>query len=211
MVGGDPIEEESMTAVLLPVDPRLLERTDLTVDDLADLPEDLRYELIEGRLVVAPVGLPIHQFLEVRIANAIEENCPDEFLVNVEQALLRNPRNEFRPDVMLLREEGADRSPVHAADVPLVVEIVSASSRFSDRESKVKWYADLGIPAYWIVDPLAERVTLTVLRLDADGRYHQRFQTDGLVTVDEPWPITLDLPAWTRKRDRLRRPDRPVR
>jgi hypothetical protein len=51
MVNGDPIEEESMTAVLLPVDRRLLERTDLTVDDLVDLPEDLRYELIEGRLV----------------------------------------------------------------------------------------------------------------------------------------------------------------
>jgi Uma2 family endonuclease len=205
MVDGDPTEEESMTAVLLPVDPRLLERTDLTVDDLVDLPEDLRYELIEGRLVLAPVGLPIHQFLEVRIANAIEENCPEEFLVNVEQALFRNSRNELRPDVMLLREAGADRSPVRAADVSLVVEIVSESSRFSDRLDKAKWYADARIPHYWIVDPLADQMTLTVFRLGADGEYRPEFQTDGLVTVDAPWPVTLDLPAWGRKRDRLGR------
>jgi Uma2 family endonuclease len=209
-MSGDPIEEESMTAVMLPVDPDLLERDDLTVDDLVDLPEDLRYELIEGRLVLTPTGLPIHQFLEVRIANAIEENCPDHFLVNVEQALLRNPGNELRPDVMLIRESGADRSPVLPADVSLIVEVVSASSRFSDRQDKARWYAGLGIPDYWIVDPLADRVTVTVLRLDSDGQYHPRFQTDGLVTVDEPWPITLDLPTWTQKRDRLRRPRRPI-
>jgi Uma2 family endonuclease len=204
-VGGDFIEEDPMTAVLPPVDSRLLDRTDLTVDDLVGLPEDLRYELIEGRLVLAPTGLPIHQFLEVRIANAIEENCPDQFLVNVEQAILRNRHNELRPDVMLIREEGADRSPVLPADVPMVVEIISESSRYSDRGEKAKWYAELQIPSYWLVDPLAERVTLTVLGLDPDGQYRPRFQTDGLVTVDEPWPITLDLPAWTERRDRLHR------
>ena len=193
-----------MTAVLLPVDPRLLERADLTVDDLVDLPEDLRYELIEGRLVLTPTGLPIHQFLEVRVANAIEENCPDNFLVNTEQALLRNPCNELRPDVMLIREIGAKRSPVLPADVPLVVEIISESSRFSDRREKLKWYSELKIPGYWILDPLEEQIVITVLRLDPDGQYQQILQADGRVTLNEPWAITLDLPAWTRRRDRLR-------
>ncbi|MFI6072889.1 Uma2 family endonuclease [Actinoplanes sp. NPDC051343] len=193
-----------MTAVMLPVDPHLLERDDLTVDDLVDLPDDLRYELIEGRLILTPVGLPIHQVLEMRVANAIEENCPDDFVVNVEQALLKNRRNEFRPDVLLLHEKGAGRSPVLPSDVPLVVEIVSESSRFTDRRQKLKWYAELGIPAYWIVDPLAMRITLTVFRLGSDGRYRPQLQTDELVTLEEPWKVTLDLPAWTRKRDRLR-------
>ncbi|GIF10461.1 hypothetical protein [Actinoplanes teichomyceticus] len=35
----------------------LLGRDDLTVDDIADLPEDLRYELIGGRLVSQWTGL----------------------------------------------------------------------------------------------------------------------------------------------------------
>jgi hypothetical protein len=35
--------------------------------------------------------------------------------------------------------------------------------------------------------------------------------TDRLVTVDQPWQVTLDLPDWTRRRDRLREVARPDR
>jgi Uma2 family endonuclease len=63
----------------------------------------------------------------------------------------------------------------------------------------------VGIPSYWIIDPLAERVTFTQFCLGPDGVYQRRLRTDALVTVDQPWEITLDLPAWTGKRDRIRR------
>jgi len=178
---------------------------DLTVDDIVSLPEDLRYELIDGRLVLTPFALPLHQLLGAETAFAIRELCPEEFIINIEQAILIDRRNELRPDVVLIREEGACRSPVLPADVPLVVEVISKSSRTSDRELKLKKYAYAGIPSYWIIDPLAERVTFTQFCLDPDGVYERRHQTDELVTVDRPWEITLDLPAWTRKRDRIRR------
>ena len=29
-------------------------------------------------------------------------------------------------------------------------------------------------------------------------------EVDELITLDEPWKVTLDLPAWTRKRDYYR-------
>jgi Uma2 family endonuclease len=209
-MSGDPIEEEPMTAVLPPVDLRLLERNDLTVDDLVDLPEDLRYELIDGRLVLTPHALPVHQYLSMRVALAIEERCPDEFLVNVEQAILLGRGDELRPDVMLIRAEGSRSSPVLSPDAPLVVEVISKSSRFTDRENKLKRYAGAGIPFYWIIDPLAERITFTQFGLGSDGAYRQRMQTDEFVVVDEPWNITLDLPAWTRKRDSLREVGRPT-
>ncbi|MEV6848398.1 Uma2 family endonuclease [Actinoplanes sp. NPDC051411] len=202
-MSGDPIEEESMTAVMLPVDPALLERDDLTVDDLVDLPEDLRYELIDGRLVLTPRALTIHNFIGRQTANAIDEFSPEEFVSDNEQAVLVNLRNEFVPDVMILRAEGANRSPVLPSDVLLVVEVVSKSSESTDRSDKAGSYASLGIPHYWIIDPLRERVTLSELRLDTGG-YRQVLETDQLVTLDEPWKVTLDLPAWTRKRDRLR-------
>lgn len=189
----------------------LLGRDDLTVDDLADLPEDLRYELIDGRLVLTPLALPLHQLIGLRVATAIEEHSPEEFILNVEQALLVNRRNELRPDVVVIREEAAFRSPVLPSDVPLVVEIISESSKKFDRDGKLKKYAYVGIPAYWIIDPLADRVTFTQFSLTAEGTYACLRETTELVTVDEPWPITLDLPAWTRKRDHLRRVARPDR
>jgi Uma2 family endonuclease len=203
MVNGNPLEEEPMTAVVLPVDPHLLERDDLTVDDLTSLPEDLRYELIDGRLVLTPHALSLHNLIGRRTADAIEELSSEEFVVDQEQAIRLGRRNEVCPDVSLLRIEGANRSPVLAPDVLLVVEVVSKSSVFSDYERKRELYARIGIPGYWIIDPLKERVTLTELRLGPDG-YRQRLQTDELTTLEEPWKITLDLPAWTRRRDHIR-------
>jgi Uma2 family endonuclease len=194
-----------MTASLHLAELDLIDRDDLTVDDIVSLPEDLHYELIDGRLVLTPVALPIHQLLGMKTAGAIEEHCPDNFIINIEQAILIDRRTELRPDVVLIREEGAGYSPVLPADVPLVVEVISKSSKTSDRELKLKKYAYAGIPSYWIIDPLGERVTFTQFRLGPDGVYEGLRQTDELVTVDHPWEITLDLPAWTRKRDRIRR------
>ncbi|MEU4687842.1 Uma2 family endonuclease [Actinoplanes sp. NPDC023714] len=187
----------------------LLGRDDLTVDDIADLPEDLRYELIDGRLVVSPHAPPIHQYIGLRVAHACAERCPDDVLVNGEQAVLLDRRNELRPDVVLIHEEGAGRSPVRPGDVPLVVEVVSESSRKFDRDGKLKKYAYVGIRNYWIVDPLAGRVTLSQFVLGPGGDYEQLLQTVELVTVDRPWEITLDLPAWTSRRDRIRAVARP--
>jgi Uma2 family endonuclease len=209
MVNGDPLQEEPMTvsvplADLDPAELDLLRRDDLTVDDIVNLPEDLHYELIDGRLVLTPLALPIHQFLSMKVGNAIEDRCPDEFLINVEQAILMDRITELRPDVAVIREEGAGCSPVLPGDVPLVVEVISQSSKNKDRDFKKHMYAYAGIPSYWIVDPLAERVTFTQFCLGPERVYQARLQTDELVTVDQPWEVTLDLPAWTRRRDRLR-------
>jgi Uma2 family endonuclease len=209
MVNGDPPKEEPMT-VSVPLSSLhlaeldLLRRDDLTVDDIVNLPEDFHYELIDGRLVLTPLALPLHQLLSMKVGHAIEEHCPEEFIVNIEQAILIDRRNELRPDVLLIHEEGAGYSPVLPGDVPLAVEVVSKSSRSIDRELKLKKYAHVGIPSYWIIDPLAERVTFTQFCLGPDGVYERKLQTDEVVTVDHPWEITLDLPAWTRKRDRIR-------
>jgi Uma2 family endonuclease len=205
MVGGDPLEDEPMTATLPLADADLLSRDDLTVDDIADLPEDLRYELIEGRLVLTPRGTPTHGFLSKRVGDAVEVNSPEEFVLNIEQAVRIGPRTELQPDVVLMHEKGAGGSPVRPADVLLVVEVISKSSKVHDREYKLKQYAHAGIPNYWIVDPLASRVTFAQFVLGGDGVYLPVVETDELITVYRPWEVTLDLPAWTRRRDRIRR------
>jgi Uma2 family endonuclease len=203
-VSGDPSEEEPMTAA-----PHLSDKRDWTVDDVANLPEDLHYELIDGRLILSPSPLPFHQFLALEMSIALRADCPHDVFVTVDQSVLVDSRNEPRPDVVLLREVGADRTPVLAADVLLAVEIMSPESVRRDRQDKIKTYAYAGIPAYWIIDPLGERITFTQFLLSPGGAYHEQVQTDGMVTVDQPWKTRLDLPAWTRRRDRLREVARP--
>ena len=71
-----------MTAAL----PRL-DSTNWTVDDVANLPEDLHYELINGRLILTPAAMPIHQIIGVRIVNALEANGPENVAVSPDSSV----------------------------------------------------------------------------------------------------------------------------
>jgi Uma2 family endonuclease len=207
MVGGDPVEEEPMTTAPhltgFDVIEHLIGRDDLTVDDVADLPEDLHYELVHGRLVLTPSPLSIHQNIGNMIHTALKASRPPDGYVSSDQSVKLDAHTERRPDVVAMRATGANRSPVLAADVLLVVEVVSPSSGVIDHEEKVKDYAYAGIPSYWIIDRKVPRITLTQLVLGPDGNYRQVLVTDEQVTIGLPWRVTLDPPVWTRERDWL--------
>jgi Uma2 family endonuclease len=76
------------------------------------------------------------------------------------------------PDVQVFRsgnEPAADQEQgLVRGHADLVVEIVSPSSRRYDRVKKLNWYAQLGVPEVWIVDP--EACTLERLVFH-DGAY----------------------------------------
>lgn len=197
-VSGDPFEEEPMTALVVPLG------RPWTAEDVSRLPEDLHYELLDGRLVVPPAPMPIHQTISLRLISALSTNAPDDVVITFDQSVLVDNHSEPRPDVVITRIEGANRTPVFAADVLLVAEVVSRSSKSADRDEKLRLYARGRIPSYWIIDPLGAKVLLTQFVLDADGTYRKRTETTELVTLEVPWAVTLDVQAWTRTRDRYR-------
>lgn len=204
-----PLSEEALMTAALRLDvpelADLLERRDLTVDDVARLPEDLRYELIDGRLVLTLSPSYFHQRVMLDVTMACRVNEPPDIGISHDQSVMIDNHNERRPDVVAIRIEGASVSPVASVDLILAVEILSPSSQRVDRKDKLKVYADAGVAHYWIIDPLAERMTLTEFVLGQDGRYQQVRHTDERATLDRPWRVTLDLPAFTADRDRILR------
>src|SRR3954465_12122641 len=93
-------------------EPNLLdEKQDWTVDDLASLPEDLRYELIDGRLVL-PSPTVIHQEIAFLVCLALRANCPPGLVAVRDMSLEVNNRNEPRPDVVVVRPTQANRTSV---------------------------------------------------------------------------------------------------
>jgi Uma2 family endonuclease len=76
----------------------------------------------------------------------------------------------------------------------LVAEVESTSTTLLDRTEKRAVYAEAGIPAYWLVDPVAP--TVTVLEL-VDGAYVEQAQLDerGRCTVTSPTTFQLDAAA----------------
>lgn len=179
----------------------LPERQDWTVDDLASLPKDLRYELIDGRLIL-PSPTAIHQIFGIEVTLALRVHCPVGYVPVPDLSLKINHRNEPRPDVVVIDRKHLRISPVPVEDTLLAVEIISPSSRLIDTNAKMKTYAAAGVPSYWTVDPSRKAgVMLTEYALGKSGRYEFVSATDEVFTAKVPYSAIIDLPALTAERD----------
>ena len=90
---------------------------------------------------------------------------------------IRLRENKYRePDVMFMLREHSDRRTEnywHGAD--LVMEVVSPDDPKRDTEVKLREYAQAGIPEYWLVDPLTEKITVFVLAEEESYHVHGEF------------------------------------
>jgi Uma2 family endonuclease len=176
----------------------------LTLDEWDALPDEDVYrkaELVEGVLQMAPSAVSRHQRLAKRLATQLDAQLRAaglESVADVDVVLVAaDPPTVRCPDLLVTTIARLDEGPKRfvAADIVLVVEIVSPGSRRVDRIMKLADYADAGIPNYWIVDidDADGSVTLDAFRL-AEGRYEPVLSTaTGTVTLDEPAAVTIDL------------------
>ncbi|MBL7262019.1 Uma2 family endonuclease [Paractinoplanes lichenicola] len=176
----------------------------LTIDDVEDFPEESRFELLDGKIVRPPPPFPIHQIHLADVMFALDAHVPRSCMISHRQAVLLDRHNMPFVDVAAIRVEAALTSPVPAVDVLVAVEVLSDWSESTDRALKKQLYARAAIPAYWLVDPLGDSVTVTQFRLDRNGHYRGRLHCADVAVIDQPWPVTLDLSAMTRTRNRIR-------
>jgi Uma2 family endonuclease len=73
----------------------------------------------------------------------------------------------------------------------LVVEVISPSSRWMDPVVKRAKYEAAGVPAYWIADPVAGR--MTVLELEGSGYVQRAVVGAEDVALEQPFPVTVHL------------------
>jgi Uma2 family endonuclease len=170
-----------------------------TTADLHALPDDgLRYELIDGSLIVSPSATSGHNLIARWIAQVMEAAAPtDEWIVSTDQSTTIDNRNEPRPDIVVANVKHISRSPFPITDTLLVAEVVSPTSVLRDTETKKGLYARAGVPAYWIVVPDTDTrtISLTELRLDHGTYRHETHDPDALFATAYPWPLTINLPG----------------
>jgi Uma2 family endonuclease len=178
-----------------------------TVADLHELPDDgLRYELIDGSIIVSPSATIGHNTIARWIANILEDACPTmDWIVGTDQSATVDDRSEPRPDLVVARTAHITRSPFPISDASLVGEVVSPNSALRDTETKRGLYARAGVPAYWIVVPDEEKgeISLAELRLDGEQYRYATHYTNEVFRTDHPWPVTIDLPELSRRWARL--------
>lgn len=140
-----------------------------TYEDYVNTPEDKRYELLDGELIMTPAPAEIHQRISILLGWRLIQFVTENGLGRVYQApfdVVLSNTDVVQPDLLFV--SNARAHVVTAANVQgapdLVVEILSPSTAERDRTLKRRLYARHGVSEYWIVDTEARSVAVLLLR-----------------------------------------------
>jgi Uma2 family endonuclease len=135
-----------------------------TAREIRDFPDDrLRYEVIRGELFVTPAPGLRHQRTVLELAalfrDHLERNPLGEVLVAPFEVELTED-SAVQPDVLvILADRSSGLTEKRLMGPPsLAVEVISYTSKRTDRLQKRRLYQEEGVAEYWIVDPEERRV-----------------------------------------------------
>ncbi|MFJ8960975.1 Uma2 family endonuclease [Lentzea sp. NPDC102401] len=163
-----------------------------SLDDVMSLPEDnsQRIELVDGMLLVSPLGSYRHQQLVGRAYGSLVGACPADLEATIELNVLLSSGRLVIPDFTVVRpREAGVMFPV--SDVVLVGEVFSPSTRLNDEGLKRGLYASAGIRYYLMVDPSQQVVEATLLELQGTDYVEIATSEDGVLEIERPFPVTI--------------------
>jgi Uma2 family endonuclease len=156
------------------------------------------YELVNGELVELPPESRLNSTIAVRVlllfvaaGISVELIHPGKCEVQVPILRSNDAANRF-PDLVVLRPEHLEltqRRLTLTLDMPpprLIAEVVSPGKTNRDRDyiHKRSQYAAIGVPEYWLLDPVAQ----TVMVLALDGKDYREVGVftgeDAIVSIE---------------------------
>ena len=144
-----------------------------TYADYCRLPDDQRYELIDGEFYVAPSPWTAHQSSSFRLGRLMADFVERLLLGVVFMApydVILSDNDTLQPDILFVAESRRNIITHRACEgaPDLVVEVLSPSTSQRDLVLKRSRYAMFGVREYWIVNPATG--TIEVLALQ-EGEY----------------------------------------
>lgn len=168
-----------------------------TWDDVQEFPDEagLRYELIDGILLMSPAPSPLHQRVIRELLLLLVDTCPaDHEAFPAPFDWFVTDWRYFEPDVLVVpRIHG---NPRRFEGTPLLaVEVLSPSTRHRDLGLKKTAYAEAGLEHYWVVDPDPDAPSLSAFRLGGGHLVESATVTgDAAYEAGEPFPVRI-VPA----------------
>jgi Uma2 family endonuclease len=140
-----------------------------TYEDYLKTPDNERYELIEGDLLMTPSPKTVHQRIAGKLDYALRKHVIEHGLGEVFFApfdVYLDADNVVQPDLLfvakgrlnVIGEDNIQGAP------DLVVEILSESSAYRDTIQKKMLYARFGVKEYWIVAPKEAMIEVYALK-----------------------------------------------
>ena len=147
-------------------------RIKFTYADYRNTPEDKRYELIDGDLIMSPAPRTTHQDASLNIVLLLAAFVRERVLGKIFYAptdVVLSDTDVVQPDILFVSNARAHiitEDNIRGAP-NLVIEILSPSTAARDRTLKRALYAKHGVQEYWQVDTDAR--TIAVLTLTENG------------------------------------------
>ena len=120
-----------------------------------------RVELIRGEIVeMSPIGKRHRAFVD-NLTELLVTRLSGRAIVSVQHPVVLSDDTEPEPDLQILRRRSVPykEREAWAEDTVLLIEVAESSLAY-DRTTKLRLYAEAGIPEYWIVDCAAESIEI---------------------------------------------------
>lgn len=173
----------------------------LTYEEFRQLPDDgKRYELIQGEVHLTPSPTTRHQWVLTNLHLGLGPHVRKGNLGEVWEAPLDvqlTADTAVQPDLIYVSNACAEiiQENFIAGAPDLAVDILSPSTAAHDRATKLRLYAEAGVPQVWYIDPKAK--TVEVLKLES-----RKYFVEAALAGDQV--LTSDLfPGWELPLDKL--------
>ena len=149
-----------------------------TYDDYRATPADKRYELLDGDLIMVAAPNLKHQTVQLELATHLRQFIRDRALGKLFIApcdVVLSDTDVVQPDLLFIsrgREHLLSGGENVRGAPDLVVEILSPATADRDRGHKRELYGRHGVLEYWLVDPMAETVSIHHQRAGALAATH---------------------------------------
>ncbi|MFF5207076.1 Uma2 family endonuclease [Streptosporangium sp. NPDC000396] len=157
-----------------------------------------RAEIIDGNLIVSPVGSPEHSWNATLLSYALlpvvmERNWHAH--VGGVNVCIDGPRDSLVPDFTLAPTDCPRWGSLElfSSGLIMVAEVVSPGSVRVDRDDKPRIYAGGGVPIMLLVDPIATPPTVTILSDPEGGAYRDMTQVQMGKPIKIPAPVDVEL------------------
>lgn len=169
-----------------------------TVDDIYNLPDGERAELIDGQIYYMSPPNRRHQEISFALSRIIADyidkkggSCkvyPAPFAVFLNE----DDTNYVEPDISVIcdKDKLDDRGCNGAPD--WVIEVVSPGSKRMDYLVKLFKYRSAGVREYWVVDPEKNRITVWDFS-DKDNENYEEFTFQDSVKTNIYDDLSIDF------------------
>ncbi|MGH3740173.1 MAG: Uma2 family endonuclease, partial [Micromonosporaceae bacterium] len=168
---------------------RFMTQRHWTESDLSHLPQENRYEIIDGRLLVTPPASEDHQDWCSWAFRILDHAAPQGWRVQWDIGL-RLGENLFIPDLVVLAPDAQRANTNYNRVTPaVVVEVESRSTKSVDRVDKLEAYAEAGIGSYWRIERDGK---VNIYRLGGDVYSEPLALGPGnAAELDHPYPVSV--------------------